>query len=294
MVTGCTRVLKDENNKRVVFEPTGQVLSENIVCQPKNKKVKLLYIENDVDIQKLPKCETFSLSQEKYEGIWTSFFVKPLVWLILKIGAYLNNYGVALIIVSLAIRLILYPTTKGTAMQSENLKKAKPELDLVEKKYKNKKDQEAMMQKSQEIMMVYKKYKINPLSGCLFGFIQLPLFLAFLEAINLTPAIFEGKLLFYQLGTTPLIGLKAGQFQYLLLVGLLILITYFSFKFNKTAAINSESEKQMEFISKIMIVFIGFAALNLSTAISLYWITSSLFTIFKNKMVQRRKKYENL
>jgi len=78
-----------------------------------------------------------------------------------------------------------------SAMQSELLKKAQPELEKLEKKYKDKTDQASLMKKSQEMTMIYKKYNINPVSGCLYGFIQLPLFIAFLEAINRVPALFE-------------------------------------------------------------------------------------------------------
>ena len=65
-----------------------------------------------------------------------------------------------------------------------------PVCEKIEKKYKNKTDNEALMAKSQETMMLYKKYNINPLSSCLFTFIQLPLFFAFLEKyspINTSP-----------------------------------------------------------------------------------------------------------
>lgn len=284
LLSGCTKVLKDENNKRVLYKETGQALSENIICQPTNPKVIKIYEKNKVNISDLPKCNSFNLKTAKYEGIWTSFFVKPLAWVILKIGKIVKNHGVALIIVSLLIRLILYPVIKGTVKQTEKIKEAQPELNRIEKKYKDKTNQEDIMKKSQEIMLVYKKHAINPLAGCVFGFIQLPLFLAFLEAIYLTPALFEGKLLFLQLGTTPFVGIKNGQFQYLILVVLLVLVTYLAFKFNKNAAINAESQKQMEMVSKIMIVFIVIASFNFSTAISLYWIASNLFTIIQNKL----------
>ena len=73
-----------------------------------------------------------------------------------------KNFGLSVILVGIIIRLILYPVTKKSAMQSENLKKAQPELQKLEKKYENKaNDQQAMMQKSQEMMAIYKKYNIH-------------------------------------------------------------------------------------------------------------------------------------
>ncbi len=286
-LNGCTKILKDEKNKSIIYPITGQNITENILCKPKDKKITKIYKENKIDIEKLPECKEFKIYNKEYEGLWTTLFIRPLTSFIIKIGNLFNNYGVALIIVTFFIRLVLYPATKGTALQSEKIKEAQPELDLIEKKYKNKTDQEEMLKKSQEILMVYKKKGINPLSGCLFAFIQLPIFLAFLETINRTPVIFESNLWIFQLGTTPFIAIKNGQFYYLFLIIILVFITHLSFKYNKTTSINTDAQKQMEFMSKIMLIFITIASFTLSTAISIYWITSSLFTILQNLIVKR-------
>ena len=137
MLTGCTKILKDDNKKIVRNEETGQTLTENIICRPTNKTTIEIYEKNGVEIDALPKCNNFT-PLKNYEGLWTSIFVKPLAWLIIKIGIILKNYGLALIVTCLLIRLILYPFTKKTAMQSELIKKAGPELAKIEKKYENK------------------------------------------------------------------------------------------------------------------------------------------------------------
>ena len=97
-------------------------------------------------------------------------------------------------------------------------------------KYKGKTDQQSTMAKSQETMILYKKYGINPISGCMFAIIQIPLFFAFLEAINRVPAIFEGTLFNMNLGMTPIVGLRQGNYIYLALIAIIIISTYFSFK----------------------------------------------------------------
>ena len=83
-------------------------------------------------------------------------------------------------------------------------------LNKIEKKYANRDDKDAMMQKSQELMLVYKKYNIKPASGCLVTFIQLPLFFAFLEAIQRIPAILEETTFGLYLGTTPWQAITSG------------------------------------------------------------------------------------
>lgn len=293
-LTGCTKILKNDEKKVVQNTVTGQNLVENILCKPKDEKTLNLYKENNVDVDSLVDCENFKITSGGYEGIWTTIFVKPLAWIIIKLGNLVKNYGISVILVTLAIRLILYPITKKTALQSENMKKAKPDLDKLEKKYKNRQDNEAMMQKSQEMMLIYKKYGISPLSGCLFSFIQIPLFFAFYEAMNRIPALFEEKLLWFQLGTSPLTAMTNGKFYYLIFVILVIATTYYSFKLNATATMSVEQEKQMKMMSNISIIFISIASLSISSGIALYWIFNSGFTILQNLLVKRSKKNANV
>lgn len=310
VLSGCTQRLTktttDDSGKKVKTyilysegkNATGQPLTKNILCRPKDKAIIELYNENKVNISKLPECSDFKLSLSNNEGIWENIFVRPLAWIILKIGEIVKNYGLAVIIASILIRLVLYPFTKSTAMQSEKMKVAKPELDALEKKYKDKKDdQKAMMEKSQEMMLIYKKHNISLFGGCLFGLIQLPLFIAFLEAINRVPAIFEGTFLGFKLGMTPGFGITHGYYHYFILVALILVTTYYSFKMtgmsgNKNTG-NDEAAKAnqtSDMMMKVMIVVIGLSSFSLSTAIGIYWIFSSLFTIIQNIIVKKGAK----
>ena len=325
LLTGCAKTLVDENKKIVTYDAsiicnkcscdniedesekttcknncdnkcenakanqTGQRLTKNILCKPTNADVIEIYETYGVDINSLPSCSNFKLISN-YEGLWVSLFVKPLAWLILKTGNFFSNYGLALVLISILIRLILMPMTKKTAMQSENLKKAEPELNRINKKYENKTDQQSQIEKSQETLMVYKKYGINPMSSCLFAFIQIPLLFAFIEAINRTPAIFEGKFLGLHLGTTPWLAITSGSWYYIFVVIILGVITHYSFKLNKGAAApGADTAKQMDTMNKFMLVFIVYASFTLSTAICLYWISSSLCTVIQNLWVKRVK-----
>lgn len=286
MLTGCTTILKDKDNKTVVNPETGQSITENIICKPTDESVVKIYEENGVDIKNLPSCNNFN-PVSKYEGLWTTFFVKPLAWIIIQIGSLVNSYGLSIIITALLIRLVLMPITKKTAMQSENMKKAQPEIEKLEKKYKGKESQEDQMRKTQEMLAIYQKYQINPVSGCLLAFIQLPLLFAFLEAINRTPAIFESKFLGLQMATTTLVGIENGNYIYILFIILILGTTYLSFK--KTLKDQTAAAAQMKYTIYIMLVIIFIGSLTLPTALGIYWITSSTFTIFQNIWVERKK-----
>lgn len=288
-LTGCTKYLKDSDKKVVKNELTGQNLASNILCQPEAEETIKTYEKYDKDLSELPKCTKLSFINTKYDGIWTTIFVKPLAIVIIKLGQLVKNYGLSIIIITILIRLILYPITKKTAMQSENMKNAKPELDHLEKKYTNKTSQDDMMRKSQEMLMIYKKYNINPMTGCLFSIIQIPLFFAFFEAMNRLPAIFEENFLGLQLGTSPMIAMQNGKFYYVILIILVTLATYFSFKLNSSASMAPEAEKQMKMMSNFSIIFIGIASITMSAGIELYWIANSTFTIIQNLLVKRGK-----
>ena len=135
LLTGCTKTLKDKDNKAVINETTGQNLTKNILCRPTEEETIKLYEDNGVDLDKLPycscktkkiekeveveqedgtvitetkkvDCESFKINSGKYEGLWTTFFVKTLAYVILFFGRITKNYGLGLIITSLIILLI--------------------------------------------------------------------------------------------------------------------------------------------------------------------------------------------
>ena len=315
LLTGCTKQLKDANGVVVQDKKTKQTLVENILCKPeglrdtyesaiskKKKDYKKLYEEGDLskneykkktkeilNIDKLPVCTEISIVEGGYETLWTSVFVKPLAWIIVNIGKLLwNNFGLAIMVVTILIKLILFPVTQKSLKQSESIQKAQPKLNKIEKKYANKTDQESMMMKSNEMMAVYKEYNINPMSGCLLGFLQIPLFFAFYEALNRLPILFEEKFLCFHMGMTPLAAAGEGYWYYLILPILVGLVTYFSFSMNKNQ-MNGDQANQMKMMFNIMIVMIFITSFSMSVAIIIYWITNSLLAILQNVLVKRSK-----
>lgn len=285
--TGCTKTLTDKKNQPVKNEVTGQNLTKNIICRPKNKETNKIYKKHGVKTEKLPECEEFKINSGKYEGLWTSLFIKPLAFILIWLGKYIGNYAVSLIMISLIIRLIAFPFTKKTALQSEYMKKAQPEIARIQNKYKDKQDQASLTKQSQEMMAVYKKYNISPMSGCLFSMIQLPLFIAFFEAVQRTPAIFEDKFLGLQLGTTPVVGFAtATVIAYIILMLLIAATTFFSFKLNMAGNSLDTNMKMMPIMMSVTIIIM---ALFMPSALGIYWITTNLFTIFQNLAVKRSK-----
>ena len=292
LCTGCTETIKD--GKQVVTnKETGQTLTSNILCKPEDKQLLETYEKYDkklqVKLDDLPTCKKFTPNKIKYNSLWESMFVKPLAWIILTLGYLVKNMGISVIIIGLLIRLVMMPLQIKTVKQSENMKKAQPEIARIEKKYKDKTDNDSLMMKSQETMMVYKKYQINPIGSCLGAFIQLPLFFAFLEAINRVPAIFEGSFLGMKLGMTPTAGISQQNYIYIVLIVLIILSTFLSFKnsMGNNQNQNPEMAQQMKYMFIFMIIMVSFASLSLPTAIALYWIVTNLFAVIQNYIIKK-------
>ena len=294
-LSGCTKrftIEVGEGDKKIE-----KSYVSNILCKPESKDLQDIYTAtaNDefltIDYEKLPKCENLKINSGGYEGLWTTFFVKPLAWIIVKVGLLVKNYGLAIMLVGVALRAIMIPLTKKSNNLSENMKKAQKDLNNLEKKYKGKEeDRDAQMMKAQEMMVIYKKYDINPMSGCLFTFLQLPIFFAFLEAVYRVPAFFEKDFLVFNLGTTPLEGFMVGNYWYIILIVLIIAATYYTFRNMNNNGTNDEQAKQMKTMGTIMTIFISLASFSLPTSIALYWIVSNGFTIVQNFILKKGKK----
>lgn len=289
-LTGCAKNFRDETTKKAY--------TENILCQPETDEVRDVYESNkeniSTDIEKLPKCEDLGITSGGYEGLWTSIFVKPLAFLIVKLGLLLKSYGLSIMVLAVLIRLAMFPLNKKSLETSKNMQKIQPELEKLEKKYMNKTDQASQTMKAQEMMLIYKKYNVSPFSGCLFAFLQIPIFFAFLEAINRIPVIFEETLFGFHLGVTPTEALSNGDYYYLILVALILVATYFSFKNINSSAMSSEQQSQMKFTTIFMIGFIGIASFSLPAGIAFYWIVSNCFTIAQNAIINKTGKKKKL
>ena len=291
LLTGC------QKNFTVVNEETGAQKNyvSNILCKPETKEMQQIYINNpeelekvNVDYEKLPQCKNLKINSGEYEGLWTSLFVKPLAWVLVKVSNLVKSEGLGIMLVAFVMRGLMLPLSLKSAKMSKNMSKAQMDLNRLEVKYRGREDKDSMMAKSQEMMMIYKKYDINPMSSCLFSFIQLPIFFAFLEALYRVPAFFETSFLsVFHLGTTPLEGIKSGNYWYIVLIVLILGATYFSFKNTNSSNGNAQQEQQMKMMSSFMVVFIVIASFSLQTSIALYWIVSNGFTVVQNMIMKK-------
>ena len=121
-LSGCTKrfnvVINEEKNQQKSYV-------SNILCKPETKELVDVYKDNDkkllIKYEDLPKCSNLKINSGGYEGLWTSLFVKPLAWIIVKVGLIVKNYGLAIMIVGLILRLLMFPISKKSTNMNINI-----------------------------------------------------------------------------------------------------------------------------------------------------------------------------
>ncbi len=122
---------------------------------------------------------------------WFTIVARPLLSLLLFIGQFVGNYGLAIIIVTVLIKLVMYPINQKQSTAMKKMQVIQPELKKIQEKYKD--DRETL---NKEMMELYRRHKVNPLSGCLPMVLQIPVFIglynALMQSIELRHAPFIG------------------------------------------------------------------------------------------------------
>ncbi len=197
-------------------------------------------------------------------GIWDKYFIYPLNSLLEYSYQLVGNYGWAILIMTIVIRLILVPLMVKQIRSSKQMQEIQPELQEIREKYKKDPQKQQM-----ETMKVMQKYNINPMAGCLPALVQMPILIALYQTFIRNEHIFAGEFLWLQLGTPD---------PYYILPILAAVFTYLQQKMMGAAMNNNPQMKTMMMVMPVMIFFI---AIGLPSALSLYWVYGNIFTIIQ-------------
>lgn len=213
------------------------------------------------------------------DGFFYNTFVEPMSKVLHWLGhsVFNDDYGIAIIVLVLVIRIILLPfmlsNYKNSHLMREKMKVAKPEVDGVQEKVKRARTQEEKMAANQEMMEVYKKYDINPMKsalGCLPVLIQMPVVMGlyFVLRYRIGGGIAEHPhfLWFNLIHPDIWITIIAG-------------VLYFIQAWVSSKQMPQEQRQMtymMMIISPIMIIWISLSS---ASALGLYWSVSAAFLI---------------
>ena len=231
--------------------------------------------------------------------VWTNIIIRPLLnALLLAYGFLGNNYGLAIIVLTIFTRVITFPLTQGQLRSAARMQELQPELDKIKKKYE--KDREKQTAKTMEL---YRENGVNPAGGCLPLLIQFPLLIGFYRAIILSLATsplqlvaLSGRAYSNLPGLSELVPLNS-KFLWMdlarpdpLIFVLPVLVVVTSFvaqRLTATPSTNAQQASMTRQMQYTMPVMFGFFALTFPSGLSVYYVTSNLLQVFQGAATGR-------
>jgi YidC/Oxa1 family membrane protein insertase len=214
-------------------------------------------------------------------SFFQSTFINPFTWLIhVFAGLTGGSFGLAIILITLLIRLVLLPLMLKQYKNQQNMKEKmeilKPEMDEIQKKLKEIKDPAEQRKLQQEMMGLYQKHGVNPLSvGCLPMLIQMPILMGLYYAISGSTEIASHSFLWFNLGQSDMwITAAAG------------LIYFLQFKVTMLN-MSEEQKKQMKFMGLLSPIMIVMFSLSAPSALPLYWTVGGIFLIVQTLLSRK-------
>ncbi len=203
---------------------------------------------------------------------WLTIISQPLFWLLSWVYEFVGNWGVAIIVVTVLIKLAFYKLTEASGRSMAKMREIQPRMKALQDRYKD--DRQAL---SQAMMELYKREKVNPAAGCLPILIQMPFFLAFywvlLESVEMRQAPFA-------LWISDL----SSRDPYFILPLIMGAAMLFQQKLNPAPA-DPVQAKVMQIMPIIFTVFFAF----FPSGLVLYWVTNTVLSIaqqwYINKIV---------
>ncbi len=216
---------------------------------------------------------------------WFDLLAKPTLWLLNKFYSVVHNYGIAIIMVTVLFKAIFWPITQKGMKSMKNMQKLQPKMAKIKEKYKG--DPTRM---NQEVMSMYKTYKVNPLGGCLPMVLQIPVFFALykvlLQSIELRHAPFILWITDLSAPDRLWIGLDLPYVGGLPVLTLLMGASMFLQQKMSPSTADPTQAKIMMFLP----VVFTFMFLNFASGLVLYWFINNLLSILQQVIINRDKK----
>ena len=241
-----------------------------IYAGPKDRDIFRIYIKEYKDATGL-------ISFEQAMGFNKIF--GPIANLLLDILTFLQrivkSYGLSIILLTILIKIVFFPLTFKQYESMIKMKDIQPQLNALKEKYKN--DPQSL---NKETMELYKKYKINPLGGCLPMLIQIPVFFAFYDLLAKSVKLRGVSFLWIKdLANPDTVAIIAG-------FSLNILPLLMSLSMILQQSLSTGGDPQQKKMMMIMSVFFLFIFWNLPAGLTLYWTCQNILGLLEQLVIQ--------
>lgn len=286
-------VPEEPTQGKILLRPENQVLHAQLISSEKpldngaqlTQKFRLYFGPKSLGIL---KSTGLGLDRAIHFGMF-DILAKPFLWIMNTIYSVVPNYGIAIIILTILVKAVLWPLGTKSYQSMAQMKKMQPLLVEIRNKYKD--DKKRM---NEETMALYKTYKVNPMGGCLPMIVQIPVFFALYrmlyEAIELRHAPFFGWItdlsapdrLFHFPFSIPFMEPPYGIPVLTLVMGVTMFLQQ---KMSPPAGDPTQAKMMMAMPIVFTVIFINF-----SSGLVLYWLINNIISIGQQYMIQ--KKYQ--
>jgi YidC/Oxa1 family membrane protein insertase len=189
------------------------------------------------------------------------------------------NYGVAIILLTIIVRLIFWPLTRKSTLAMRKMTEVQPLIKKVQEKFKGN-----PQKIQQETFMIYRKHQVNPLASCFPMLIQIPIFIAFFAMLRSVAELrFEGFLWISDLSQPE--NLFAGTLP--IAINILPILTSVTMAIQTHLSPSSGDPAQKKMMTWMMPIMMLFFFYNMSSALCLYWTVSQLLSIAQMLWMRR-------
>lgn len=227
--------------------------------------------------------ETTGLGLERTVDFgWFGILARPLLWLLKKAFSWTGNYGLAILLVTLLIRILLFPLMHKSYASMKKMQKLAPKMNAIRDKYKKAKTDAAQRQKmNAELMALYQAEGYNPMSGCFPVLLQLPILVAFYNVLSRAVELRHAPFVFW------IKDLSAVDRSYLLVI--LMIVTMYIQQAMTPSTIDPVQKK----IFMAMPLLWGFMLKEMPSGLVLYWLFSNVLTILQQMLINRMGRDED-
>ena len=190
--------------------------------------------------------------------------------LVFKVIPNVNlSYGITIILAIIIVKVITLPLHIKQVKTTKILQKIQPELQKIQAKYKS-----DPQKQQQQILQLYKDYKINPLSGCLPTFIQLPILLLFFQLFLRLPGLQENTISFLWIPNL------AAKDPYFILPILAVVTGFLQGKLSIPVSDDNKAQAQQNRVMNIVLsVMLGVFTISVTSAVGIYYVFSNIISI---------------
>lgn len=209
-----------------------------------------------------------------------------VVFLLKEITKIVGNYGIAIIIITILMRIALFPLTLKQEKSMKKMKELEPEVNKIKEKYKD--DPQEVQKQMAEL---YRTNNVNPLGGCLPLLLQLPVFVALYYAFSGNAIPNDATFLWFNLKKPDTL-FKIGVFAFNLLPILNTAVTYIQQKIMTSVSGGGQENSQMQTMLYMMPAMMLVLFYNMPSGVTLYYLVSGVLSLVQQYFVMKGRSKE--